>query len=195
MKKDAIITRIYFLIYVLLGALFCKPPSSLDYTRVSGYKNIVQKYDHEKDVFIIINKSAIPKSILSFGKGNDFYLYVVKDIESKWARIVFNYNGLDQLFFEKISIQKTKTKKLEWIFNNKQSASDNRPGGLVHEEKDLQLTDLQLNTLKTVLVPGAKVRYKFSNGKVIEYQITKNKIENTQKLVEYYESLSQNIIR
>lgn len=184
----------YYLIS-LLGILSCKPPSSIDYVKVRGYKNIVEKYDAENKLFITINKSAIPKSILSFGNKSNFYLYILKDAESKWARIVFNYNGLDQLLFEKITIIKTRSKKIEWIFNNKNTSDNNRPGGVVQEEKDIQLTDIQLNDLKTLFVPRAKVQYEFSSGKIIEYELTKDQVENAQKLIEYYESLSLNIIK
>jgi len=184
----------YYLIS-LLGILSCKPPSSIDYVKVRGYKNIVEKYDAENKLFITINKSAIPKSILSFGNKSNFYLYILRDAESKWARIVFNYNGLDQLLFEKITIIKTRSKKIEWIFNNKNTSDNNRPGGVVQEEKDIQLTDIQLNDLKTLFVPRAKVQYEFSSGKIIEYELTKDQVENAQKLIEYYESLSLNIIK
>jgi len=184
----------YYLIS-LLGILSCKPPSSIDYVKVRGYKNIVEKYDAENKLFITINKSAIPKSILSFGNKSNFYLYILRDAESKWARIVFNYNGLDQLLFEKITIIKNRSKKIEWIFNNKNMSDNNRPGGVVQEEKDIQLTDIQLNDLKTLFVPRAKVQYEFSSGKIIEYELTKDQVENAQKLIEYYESLSLNIIR
>ena len=184
----------YYLIS-LLGILSCKPPSSIDYVKVRGYKNIVEKYDDENKLFITINKSAIPKSILSFGNKSNFYLYILRDAESKWARIVFNYNGLDQSLFEKITIIKTRSKKIEWIFNNKNVSGNNRPGGVVQEEKDIQLTDIQLNNLKTLFVPRAKVQYEFSSGKIIEYELTKDQVENAQKLIEYYESLSLNIIR
>jgi len=119
----------------------------------------------------------------------------LRDAESKWARIVFNYNGLDQLLFEKITIIKNRSKKIEWIFNNKNMSDNNRPGGVVQEEKDIQLTDIQLNDLKTLFVPRAKVQYEFSSGKIIEYELTKDQVENAQKLIEYYESLSLNIIR
>tara|TARA_B100001996_G_C18656253_1_gene591323 strand:- start:368 stop:943 length:576 start_codon:yes stop_codon:yes gene_type:complete len=184
----------YYLIS-FLGILSCKPPSSIDYVKVRGYKNIVEKYDAENKLFITINKSAIPKSILSFGNKSNFYLYILRDAESKWARIVFNYNGLDQLLFEKITIIKNRSKKIEWIFNNKNMSDNNRPGGVVQEEKDIQLTDIQLNDLKTLFVPRAKVQYEFSSGKIIEYELTKDQVENAQKLIEYYESLSLNIIR
>ena len=63
----------YYLIS-LLGILSCKPPSSIDYVKVRGYKNIVEKYDAENKLFITINKSAIPKSIVSFGNKSNFYL-------------------------------------------------------------------------------------------------------------------------
>ena len=185
--------KIYYLI-PLLGVLSCKPPSSIDYIKVQGYKNIVEKYDAENEIFITINKSEIPKSILSFGNKSNVYLYILRDSESKWARIVFNYNGLDQSLFERITIIKTKSKKIEWIFNNKKTVSNNRPGGVVQEQKDIQLTNIQLNNLKALFVPRAKVQFEFSNGKIIEYELTKDQIKNAQKLIEYYESLPLNII-
>ena len=194
-KKQMINNIKLYNLIILIGVISCTPPSSLDYVKVEGYKNIVEKYDDYNELFITLNKSSLPKSILSFGNKSNVYLYVLRNEESKWARIVFNYNGLDQLLFEKITIIKNKSKKIEWILNNKKGYVGNRPGGVVQEEKDFQLTDIQLNKLKTLFVPRSKILYKFTNGKIIEYELTKNQIENTQKLIEYYDSLSLNIIR
>ena len=49
--------KIYNLI-ILIGVISCTPPSSLDYVKVEGYKNIVEKYDDDNELFITLNKSC-----------------------------------------------------------------------------------------------------------------------------------------
>ena len=104
---------------------------------------------------------------------------MLRDEDSKWARIVFDYNGLDQLLFEKITIIKNKSKKISG-YSIIKSYVGNRPGGVVQEKKDFQLTDIQLNKLKTLFVPRSKILYKFTNGKIIEYELTKNQMKYTK---------------
>ena len=146
---------------------------------------LYQKMDKTGDLVYTAHKSSLKRPFLSFANKNRFYLYTVNNQESKWVRIVFEYNGIDRLLIDKISLKNGKSQKLEWNFSNNDNNVDGRHGGIVHEKKDLLITQEQFEKLMQLLKPRTMVEYSFSSDYEEEYPVTKESLEGSLKLIEY----------
>ena len=102
---------------------------------------------------------------------------------------------IDRLLIDKISLKNGKSQKLEWDFSNSDNNIDDRHGGIVHEKKDLLITQEQFEKLMQLLKPRTMVEYSFSSDYEEEYSITKESLEAALKLVEYYESIPLAVLR
>ena len=168
---------------------------------VSGYvptvksKSLYQKIDIEENLTYTVHKLFLKKPIFTLANKNRFYLYIVSDSESKWLRIVFEYNGIDRHFFDKILLKNKQSKNLEWNFSNKNINSNNRHGGVVHERKDLLVTEEQYQNLMKLLNPRTIVEYRFSSNYNEEYLMTKKSLKAALELIEYYESMYLSVLR
>jgi len=184
------------LYYLFIGFFICSlnllffsscagriPP---EYFPTSKSSPIYQKINETTGLTYTAHKLYLKSPILSLGNKNRFYLYVVNNNETKWIRIVFEYNGIDRLLFDKISIKNGKLEKLEWDFRNTDNSTENRHGGIVHEKKDLLINTQQFEKLMKLLKPRAVVEYKFSSNYKEEYPITKESLESLLLLIEYY---------
>ncbi len=168
---------------------------------MSGYvptvksKSLYQKIDIEENLTYTVHKLFLKKPIFTLANKNRFYLYIVSDSESKWLRIVFEYNGIDRHFFDKILLKNKQSKNLEWNFSNKNINSNNRHGGVVHERKDLLVTEEQYQNLMKLLKPRTIVEYRFSSNYNEEYLMTKKSLKAALELIEYYESMYLSVLR
>ena len=156
---------------------------------------LYQKMDKTGDLVYTAHKSSLKRPFLSFANKNRFYLYTINNQESKWIRIVFEYNGIDRKLFDKVSIKNGKSQKLEWNFSNNDLNTDNRHGGIVHEKKDLLITQEQFEKLRQLLTPRTIIEYSFTSDYEDEYSITKENLKAALKLVEYYESIPLAVLR
>ena len=121
----------------------CAGRISPGYVPTAKSSPLYQKIDKIENLVYTAHKSSLKRPFLSFANKNRFYLYTINNQESKWIRIVFEYNGIDRKLFDKVSIKNGKSQKLEWNFSNNDLNTDNRHGGIVHEKKDLLITQEQ----------------------------------------------------
>ena len=188
--------RIFFLCSLnLVFFSSCAARISPGYVPTAKSSPLYQKIDKIGNLVYTAHKSSLKRPFLSFANKNRFYLYTVNNQESKWVRIVFEYNGIDRLLIDKISLKNGKSQKLEWNFSNNDNNVDGRHGGIVHEKKDLLVTQEQFEKLMQLLKPRTMVEYSFSSDYEEEYPITKESLEGSLKLVEYYESIPLAVLR
>ena len=173
----------------------CAGRISPGYVPTAKSSPLYQKIDKTGDLIYTAHKSSLKRPFLSFANKNRFYLYTVNNQESKWVRIVFEYNGIDRLLFDKIFLKNGKSQKLEWDFSNNDNNIDDRHGGIVHEKKDLLITHGQFEKLEQLLKPRTTVEYSFSSDYEEEYPITKESLEASLKLAEYYESIPLAVLK
>ena len=173
----------------------CAGRISPGYMPTAKSSPLYQKMDKTGDLVYTAHKSSLKRPFLSFANKNRFYLYTVNNQESKWVRIVFEYNGIDRLLIDKISLKNGKSQKLEWDFSNNDNNIDGRHGGIVHEKKDLLITQEQFEKLMQLLKPHTIIEYSFSSDYEEEYSITKESLKAALKLVEYYESIPLAVLR
>ena len=181
-----------------LGLLFfltCAGRVSPGYIPIAKSSPLYHKIDKKIDLVYTAHKSSLKKPFLSFANKSRFYLYAVNNQESKWVRIVFEYNGIDRLLFDKISLKNGKSDALEWDFSNNDINTNDRHGGIVHEKKDLLISQEQFKKLMQLLKPGTMVEYSFSSDYEEEYPITKESLKASLKLIEYYESIHLAVLR
>ena len=173
----------------------CAGRISPGYVPTAKSSPLYQKIDKIENLVYTAHKSSLKRPFLSFANKNRFYLYTINNQESKWIRIVFEYNGIDRKLFDKVSIKNGKSQKLEWNFSNNDLNTDNRHGGIVHEKKDLLITQEQFEKLRQLLTPRTIVEYSFTSDYEDEYSITKENLKAALKLVEYYESIPLAVLR
>ena len=173
----------------------CAGRISPGYVPTTKSSPLYQKIDKTGDLIYTAHKSSLKIPFLSFANKNRFYLYTINNQESKWIRIVFEYNGIDRKLFDKVSIKNGKSQKLEWNFSNNDFNTDNRYGGIVHEKKDLLITQEQFEKLRQLLIPRTIIEYSFTSDYEDEYSITKENLKAALKLVEYYESIPLAVLR
>ncbi len=173
----------------------CAARISPGYVPTAKSSPLYQKIDKIGNLVYTAHKSSLKRPFLSFANKNRFYLYTINNQESKWIRIVFEYNGIDRKLFDKVSIKNGKSHKLEWNFSNNDFNTDNRHGGIVHEKKDLLITQEQFEKLRKLLTPRTIVEYRFTSDYEDEYSITKENLKAALKLVEYYESIPLTVLR
>ena len=99
------------------------------------------------------------------------------------------------MLIDKVSLKNGKSQKLEWDFSNNDNNIDGRHGGIVHEKKDLLITQEQFEKLMQLLKPRTIIEYSFSSDYEEEYSITKESLKAALKLVEYYESIPLAVLR
>ena len=188
--------RIFFLCSLnLVFFSSCAARISPGYVPTAKSSPLYQKIDKIGNLVYTAHKSSLKRPFLSFANKNRFYLYTINNQESKWIRIVFEYNGIDRKLFDKVSIKNGKSQKLEWNFSNNDFNTDNRHGGIVHEKKDLLITQEQFEKLRQLLTPRTIVEYRFTSDYEDEYSITKENLKAALKLVEYYESIPLTVLR
>jgi len=173
----------------------CAARISPGYVPTAKSSPLYQKIDKIENLVYTAHKSSLKRPFLSFANKNRFYLYTINNQESKWIRIVFEYNGIDRKLFDKVSIKNGKSQKLEWNFSNNDLNTDNRHGGIVHEKKDLLITQEQFEKLRQLLTPRTIIEYSFTSDYEDEYSITKENLKAALKLVEYYESIPLAVLR
>ena len=173
----------------------CAARISPGYVPTAKSSPLYQKIDKIENLVYTAHKSSLKRPFLSIANKNRFYLYTINNQESKWIRIVFEYNGIDRKLFDKVYIKNGKSQKLEWNFSNNDLNTDNRHGGIVHEKKDLLITQEQFEKLRQLLTPRTIVEYSFTSDYEDEYSVTKENLKAALKLVEYYESIPLAVLR
>ena len=174
------------LVLILLSGCAGKIPDG--YLPINKSRSLYQKKYRINQVTHTAHKSTLREPIFSFADKNRFFIYAVNNGEAKWMRVIFEYNGLDRLLFEKIVIKSSNKDKLEWKFSRAQK-SNIRHGGIVHEKKDLLITNSEYEKLKEILNPRTRIKYKFSSGFEQEFSISKHDLKHFWEIIRYYESL------
>jgi len=165
-----------------------RPDIPEKYTQISENSNIYEYYDEFKNVRFYHYKYFFPSSNpISLIKYSPIEVYLVKEPEKKYLRIIFRYRGSEWIFFEKAYLVNSEGDRLIFSFKQYNKTTEVISGVEVREEIDKVLPVNKAKELLSLIGNNkGEIKLRLSGRKYYkEYILTEKQINGLIEIISF----------